>query len=189
MDLGLRGKLAVVTGSTAGIGYAIATALSDEGARVAINGRTQARVDKALLTLGQRNRGAEYIGVAADLGTASGIGKLLKEVPNTDILVNNLGIFEVKPFLEIGDADWLRFFEVNVMSGVRLSRAYLPGMLKKNWGRIIFISSESAQHIALRFACDEELPALARKVLNDKVTDSKTIKQSVKHWRADYLRA
>lgn len=147
MDLGLRGKLAVVTGSTAGIGYAIATALSDEGARVAINGRTQARVDKALLTLGQRNRGAEYIGVAADLGTASGTGKLLKEVPNTDILVNNLGIFEVKPFLEIGDADWLRFFEVNVMSGVRLSRAYLPGMLKKNWGRIIFISSESAQHI------------------------------------------
>lgn len=147
MDLGLRGKLAVVTGSTAGIGYAIATALSDEGARVAINGRTQERVDKALLTLGQRNRGAEYIGVAADLGTASGIGKLLKEVPNTDILVNNLGIFEVKPFLEIGDADWLRFFEVNVMSGVRLSRAYLPGMLKKNWGRIIFISSESAQHI------------------------------------------
>ena len=147
MDLGLRGKLAVVTGSTAGIGYAIAMALSDEGARVAINGRTQARVDKALLTLGQRNRGAEFIGVAADLGTAAGVEVLLKVVPNTDILVNNLGIFEVKPFLEISDADWLRFFEVNVMSGVRLSRAYLPGMLKKNWGRIIFVSSESAQQI------------------------------------------
>jgi NAD(P)-dependent dehydrogenase (short-subunit alcohol dehydrogenase family) len=137
----------VVTGSTAGIGYAIAATLSDEGARVVINGRTQARIDKALHTLGQRNRGAEFVGVAADLGTTAGIEALLKEVPNTDILVNNLGIFEVKPFLEIADNDWLRFFEVNVMSGVRLSRAYLPGMLKKNWGRIIFISSESAQHI------------------------------------------
>lgn len=147
MNLGLQGKLAVVTGSTAGIGYATATALSDEGARVVINGRTQARVDRALLTLGQRNRGAEFVGVAADLGTPTGIEALLKEAPNTDILVNNLGIFEVKPFLEIADADWSRFFEVNVMSGVRLSRAYLPGMLKKNWGRIIFISSESAQHI------------------------------------------
>lgn len=147
MNLGLQGKLAVVTGSTAGIGYAITVTLSDEGARVVINGRTQERVDKALLTLGQRNRGAEFLGVAADLGTQAGIETLLKEVPNADILVNNLGIFEVKPFLEITDADWLRFFEVNVMSGVRLSRAYLPGMLKKNWGRIIFISSESAQHI------------------------------------------
>jgi len=147
MNLGLQGKLAVVTGSTAGIGYAIAAALSDEGARVIINGRTQARVERALLTLGQRNRGAEFVGVAADLGTPVGIEALLKEAPNADILVNNLGVFEVKPFLEIADADWSRFFEINVMSGVRLSRAYLPGMLKKNWGRIIFISSESAQHI------------------------------------------
>ena len=147
MNLGLQGKLAVVTGSTAGIGYAIAAALSDEGARVIINGRTQARVERALLTLGQRNRGAEFVGVAADLGTPVGIEALLKEAPIADILVNNLGVFEVKPFLEIADADWSRFFEINVMSGVRLSRAYLPGMLKKNWGRIIFISSESAQHI------------------------------------------
>jgi NAD(P)-dependent dehydrogenase (short-subunit alcohol dehydrogenase family) len=147
MNLGLQGKLAVVTGSTAGIGYAIAAALSDEGARVIINGRTQARVDTAILNLRQRNRGAEFEGVAADLGTIEGVEALLKEAPNADILVNNLGIFEVKPFLEITDADWQRFFEVNVLSGVRLSRAYLPGMLKKNWGRIIFISSESGQQI------------------------------------------
>jgi NAD(P)-dependent dehydrogenase (short-subunit alcohol dehydrogenase family) len=147
MNLGLQGKLAVVTGSTAGIGYAIAAALADEGARVVVNGRTQARVNKALMTLSQRNRGAEFVGVAADLSASDGVEKLLKETPNADVLVNNLGIFEVKPFLEIPDADWLRFFEVNVLSGVRLSRAYLPGMLKKNWGRIIFISSESAQQI------------------------------------------
>lgn len=147
MNLGLQGKLAVVTGSTAGIGFAIASALAVEGARVVVNGRTQERVDKALMTLSQRNRGAEFTGVAADLGTAKGIEALLKQTPTADVLVNNLGIFEVKPFLEIDDADWLRFFEVNVLSGVRLSRAYLPGMLKKNWGRIIFISSESAQQI------------------------------------------
>jgi NAD(P)-dependent dehydrogenase (short-subunit alcohol dehydrogenase family) len=147
MNLGLQGKLAVVTGSTAGIGYAIAAALADEGARVVVNGRTQARVDKALMTLSQRNRGAEFVGVPADLGTSEGAEKFLKQAPNADILVNNLGIFQVKPFLEIPDTDWLRFFEVNVLSGVRLSRAYLPGMLKKNWGRIIFISSESGQQI------------------------------------------
>lgn len=147
MNLGLQGKLAVVTGSTAGIGLAIATALADEGARVVINGRTQARVDAAILNLQQRNRGAEFSGVAADLGTPKGIETLLKQAPSADILVNNLGIFEIKPFLEISDANWQRFFDVNVLSGIRLSRHYLPGMLKKNWGRIIFISSESAQQI------------------------------------------
>jgi NAD(P)-dependent dehydrogenase (short-subunit alcohol dehydrogenase family) len=147
MNLGLQGKLAVVTGSTAGIGFAIAATLAEEGARVFINGRTQARVDAAIEKLRLRNRGAEFNGVAADLGTVSGVETFLKEVPAADILVNNLGIFEIKPFLEIADADWLRFFEVNVLSGVRLSRHYLPGMLKKNWGRIIFISSESAQQI------------------------------------------
>jgi NAD(P)-dependent dehydrogenase (short-subunit alcohol dehydrogenase family) len=147
MNLGLQGKLALVTGSTAGIGFAIASALAEEGARVAINGRSQERVDAALEKLRQQNRGAEFTGVAADLGAASGVDALLKEVPSVDILVNNLGIFEVKPFLEIPDADWQRFFEVNVLSGVRLSRHYLPSMLKKNWGRIIFISSESAQQI------------------------------------------
>jgi NAD(P)-dependent dehydrogenase (short-subunit alcohol dehydrogenase family) len=147
MNLGLQGKLAVVTGSTAGIGLAIATALSDEGARVVINGRTEARVDAAVEKLRMRNRGAEFHGVAADLGTAAGVAKFLEEAPVADVLVNNLGVFEVKPFLEISDQDWQRFFEVNVLSGVRLSRAYLPNMLKKNWGRIIFISSESAQQI------------------------------------------
>jgi NAD(P)-dependent dehydrogenase (short-subunit alcohol dehydrogenase family) len=147
MNLGLSGKLAVVTGSTAGIGLAIATTLAQEGARVVINGRTQERVDTAVERLSMQNRGAEYTGVAADLGTASGVETFLKAVPVADILVNNLGIFEVKPFLEIPDADWQRFFEVNILSGVRLSRAYLPNMLKKNWGRILFISSESAQQI------------------------------------------
>jgi NAD(P)-dependent dehydrogenase (short-subunit alcohol dehydrogenase family) len=145
MNLGLQGKLAVVSGSTAGIGLAIAAALSDEGARVVINGRTQARVDAAIQNLRQRNRSAEFEGIVADLGRLEGTDVFLKAVPNADVLVNNLGIFEIKPFLEIPDSDWQRMFDVNVMSGVRLSRAYLPGMLKKNWGRIIFISSESGQ--------------------------------------------
>lgn len=149
MNLGLQGKLAVVTGSTAGIGYAVAVALAAEGARVVINGRTQERVDAALAKLRLRDRGAEFLGVAADLGTVAGVETLVKEISNADILVNNLGIFEIKPFLEIPDADWFRFFEVNVMSGVRLSRHYLPGMLSKNWGRIIFITSESAQNIPM----------------------------------------
>jgi NAD(P)-dependent dehydrogenase (short-subunit alcohol dehydrogenase family) len=147
MNLGLPGKLAVVTGSTAGIGYAIAAALAAEGARVVINGRTKERVDSAVEKLRLDNRGAEFSGVVADLGSAEGAAVLTKEFPNADILVNNLGIFEIKPFLEIPDEDWLRLFEVNVLSGIRLSRHYLPGMLKKNWGRIIFISSESGQNI------------------------------------------
>jgi NAD(P)-dependent dehydrogenase (short-subunit alcohol dehydrogenase family) len=147
MNFGLQGKLAAVTGSTAGIGLAIAATLAQEGARVVINGRTQERVDAALHTLRLNNRGAEFTGVAADLGTTSGIEAFFAGVPTADILVNNLGIFEVKPFLEITDEDWHRFFDVNVLSGVRLSRQYLPYMLKRNWGRIIFISSESAQQI------------------------------------------
>src|SRR5260221_250983 len=147
MNLGLQGKLAVVSGSTAGIGLAIASALAAEGAKVVINGRTQARVDAALKAIKQRVSGADLRGVPADPGTAPGVESFLRQVPAADVLVNNLGIFEPKPFLEIPDADWVRFFEVNVLSGVRLARAYLPGMLKKNWGRIIFISSESAQHI------------------------------------------
>ena len=147
MNLGLQGKLAVVSGSTAGIGFAIAAALAAEGAKVVVNGRTQARVDAALKSIQQNVSGADLRGVPADLGTAAGVETFLRQVPAADVLVNNLGIFEPKPFLEIPDADWVRFFEVNVLSGVRLARAYLPGMLKKNWGRIIFISSESAQHI------------------------------------------
>jgi len=147
MDLGLRGKVAVVSGSTAGIGLAIASELAAEGAKVVVNGRTQARVDAARKAVQQRVFDADLRGVAADLGTSAGVESFLQQVREADVLVNNLGIFEVKPFAEIPDADWLRFFEVNVLSGVRLARAYLPAMLKKKWGRIIFISSESAQHI------------------------------------------
>jgi NAD(P)-dependent dehydrogenase (short-subunit alcohol dehydrogenase family) len=147
MSLGLQGKIAVVSGSTAGIGLAIATALAAESANVVVNGRTEARVAAALEKIRERVANANLRGVAADLGTASGVEAFLKRVPEADVLVNNLGIFEPKAFAEIPDADWMRFFEVNVLSGVRLTRKYLPGMLKKNWGRVIFISSESAQHI------------------------------------------
>jgi len=147
MDLGLKGKLAVVSGSTAGIGFAIAETLAEEGAKVVVNGRTQARVDAALAKIRAKSKNADLVGVAADLGTAEGATKLANQVPAADILVNNLGIFEVRPFLEIPDSEWLRFFEINVLSGVRLTRQYLPGMLKKNWGRVIFISSESGQQI------------------------------------------
>lgn len=147
MDLGLKGKVAVVSGSTAGIGFAIARSLAREGARIVINGRTEKRVADAEESIRIELRGAEVQGVAADLGTAKGIEGFVAQVPHADILVNNLGIFEPKPFLEISDADWLRFYEVNIMSGVRLTRHYLPGMLRKNWGRVIFISSESGQQI------------------------------------------
>jgi NAD(P)-dependent dehydrogenase (short-subunit alcohol dehydrogenase family) len=147
MNFGLQGKLAVVSGSTAGIGLAIAAALAAEGAQVIVNGRTTARVTAAVESIRQHAKNADVRGVPADLGTAQGVAGFLQQVPEADILVNNLGIFEPKPFLEIPDSDWLRFFEVNVLSGVRLSRHYLPGMLKNNWGRVIFISSESAQNI------------------------------------------
>ena len=144
MDFGLKGKKAVVSGSTAGIGLAIATALAAEGASVVVNGRSEARVNAALEKIRQQHKSADVQGIAADLGTAAGIEAFVKQVPHADVLINNLGIFEPKPFAEIPDADWLRFFEVNVLSGVRLARHYLPGMLKNNWGRIVFISSESA---------------------------------------------
>jgi NAD(P)-dependent dehydrogenase (short-subunit alcohol dehydrogenase family) len=147
MDLGLKGKLAVVTGSTAGIGFAIVAELAKEGATVVVNGRTQARVSSALERIRQSVPNADVRGVAADLGNAAGVASFVKQAPAADVLINNLGIFEPKPFLEIPDADWLRFFEVNVLSGVRLTRQYLPAMLEKNWGRVIFISSESAQQI------------------------------------------
>jgi len=144
MDLQLNGKTAVVTGSTAGIGLAIAALLAREGATVIINGRTQERVDEAIERIGLK---ANTRGVAADLARAEGVEEFVRRVPETDILVNNLGIFEPKPFEEISDADWFRFFETNVMSGVRLSRAYLPGMREKNWGRVVFVSSESGIQI------------------------------------------
>ncbi len=147
MNLGLQGKQAVVTGSTAGIGLAIATVLAEEGVRVLINGRTEARVAAALDAIRQRCKSADVSGIAGDLGNSEGVAQFIEQVPETDILVNNLGIFEPKPFLEIPDADWIRFFAVNVLSGVRLTRHFLPGMLRKKWGRVIFISSESAQQI------------------------------------------
>jgi NAD(P)-dependent dehydrogenase (short-subunit alcohol dehydrogenase family) len=147
MNFGLQGKLAVVSGSTAGIGLAIAAALAAEGARVIINGRTEERVSAALEKIRERVPSADLRGVAADLGSAAGVEAFLKKAPDADVLINNLGIFDLKPFLEIPDEEWLHFFEVNVLSGVRLTRKYLPAMLKKNWGRVIFISSESAQNI------------------------------------------
>ncbi len=147
MDLGLKRKIAVVTGSTAGIGFAIANTLAAEGAQVILNGRTQARVDSAMEKIRRETPKADVRGVAGDLSTAEGVQTFTKQVTEADILINNLGIFEPKPFAEISDADWIRFFEANVMSGVRLSRQYLAGMMRKNWGRIIFISSESGQQI------------------------------------------
>jgi NAD(P)-dependent dehydrogenase (short-subunit alcohol dehydrogenase family) len=143
----LTGKTALVSGSTAGIGYAIALGLAREGARVFVNGRTRVRVEAALERIHKEVPDATVEGIAEDLGTAEGCEHLAGNLPSVDILVNNLGIFEPKPFAEIPDADWLRLFEVNVMSGVRLSRAYLPGMRQRNWGRIVFISSESAVQI------------------------------------------
>ena len=145
MNLQLEGKRALVTGSTAGIGFAIAQTLANEGASVIVNGRTKQRVDAALDKLKGTRAKAE--GLAADLGTAAGAQEAVKRFPEVEILVNNLGIFEAKPFEEIPDQDWMRFFEVNVLSGVRLSRHYLPGMRRRNWGRIVFISSESAVQI------------------------------------------
>lgn len=149
MDLQLAGKRALVTGSTAGIGFAAASALAREGASVVLNGRSSERVEEAARSLreGLEGSGGEVLGVAADLGTAGGVEEMLRQVPEVDVLVNNLGIFEPKEFGEITDEDWFRFFETNVMSGVRLARHYIPGMKERGWGRIVFVSSESAVQI------------------------------------------
>ena len=147
MDLRLGGKRALVTGSTAGIGFAAAARLAEEGASVAINGRSAERVEEALRRTRERAPEAEILGVVADLGAAEGVEELLRQVPEIDVLVNNLGIFEPKDFQEITDEDWFRFFETNVMSGVRLARHYLPGMKGQDWGRIVFVSSESGVQI------------------------------------------
>ena len=141
MDLQLRGKTALVSGSTKGIGFAVAKLLAAEGAKVILNGRSEAAVAEAK----EQIPGAD--GYAADLATAQGCDAIAKRHPEVDILVNNLGIFERKLFEDIDDAEWQRFFDVNVMSGVRLSRTYLPGMKRRNWGRVVFVSSESALQI------------------------------------------
>ena len=147
MKIELKGKTALVTGSTSGIGHAVARGLAASGADVVVNGRTQAKVDAAVAAIAGAIPGARVRGVAADVSTATGCNTLVAALPEVDILINNAGIFEPKGFFDIPDDDWSRFFEVNVMSGVRLSRACLPGMLKRNWGRIVFISSESALNI------------------------------------------
>ena len=147
MDMQLKDKLALVSGSTSGIGFAIANGLAREGARVIVNGRTDDRVNNAIQQIRSRTADAQLEGIAVDLGSAAGAEQVVRRFPNVDLLVNNLGIFEPKPFEQISDEEWFRFFEVNVMSGVRLSRAYLPSMKKRNWGRIVFISSESGIQI------------------------------------------
>jgi len=147
VDLKLNGKVALVTGSTAGIGFAIARSLASEGVHVYVNGRTQQRVDAAIAAIRSRAAAVKVHGIAADFSDSAGADAVIAKLPVLDVLVNNVGIFEPKPFAEIPDADWYRFFEINVMSGVRLARHYLTGMLKKNWGRIIFISSESGVQI------------------------------------------
>ncbi len=146
MDLQLTHKRALVTGSTAGIGFAIAAVLSSEGATVIVNGRTQKSVDAAIERLAPAAKG-ELIGFAGDLSTSDAAEQVARENPHVEILINNLGIYEPMPFEDIPDEDWRRFFEVNVLSGVRLCRLYLPAMRTRNWGRIIFISSESGIQI------------------------------------------
>jgi NAD(P)-dependent dehydrogenase (short-subunit alcohol dehydrogenase family) len=145
MKIDLSGKTALVTGSTSGIGHAIAKGLAAAGASVVVNGRTQAKVDAAVAALALPE--SKVRGIAADVSTAAGCDALVAALPDVDILINNAGIFEPKGFFDIPDEDWTRFLEVNLMSGVRLSRAYLKGMLKRNWGRVVFISSESALNI------------------------------------------
>ena len=147
MDLQLTNKKALVTGSTAGIGFAIASLLAQEGAAVVVNGRSQGRVEEAVRRIKKDNKDAQVTGLAADLGTKEGVDLLTRTLPALDILVNNLGIFEPKPFAEIPDEDWQRFFEVNVLSGVRLEPLLLAGDAPENWGRVVFISSESGVNI------------------------------------------
>lgn len=147
MDLKIKDKLAFVSGSTSGIGFATARRLLMEGARVVVNGRTPKSVQAAVSQLKKSLPDAQVSGIAADFSKVDDVNNLLAALPDVDILINNAGIFEPKSFVDIPDEDWFRFFEVNVMSGIRLSRAYFPKMLEKNWGRIIFISSESAVFI------------------------------------------
>lgn len=147
MLIDFQGKTALVTGSTSGIGFAIAKGLAAAGAKLVLNGRSEGSVKAAVERLQAELPGASLAGVAADVATAEGCAKLGAELPAVDILVNNAGIFEPKDFFAIPDADWSKMFETNVMSGVRLARLYMPGMLERNWGRVVFISSESALNI------------------------------------------
>jgi len=147
MDLKIKNKTALITGSTAGIGYAIAKALANEGAKVIINGRTADRVNHAVESLKKETGNLNITGSPADFSKKEQIKQLIDQSPEVDILINNVGIFEPKAFNDITDEDWFKFYEVNVLSGIRLSRAYFNKMISKNWGRIIFISSESAIQI------------------------------------------
>jgi NAD(P)-dependent dehydrogenase (short-subunit alcohol dehydrogenase family) len=147
MDFGLHRKRALITGSTAGIGFAAARAILEEGAHVIVNGRSDSRVQAAIDSLRAVATTGSVEGIAADLSTAAGCQAMTEAHPDVDILVNNLGVFEPKPFEDIPDADWLRFFETNVLSGIRLARHYVRGMRARNWGRIVFVSSESALQI------------------------------------------
>ena len=147
MDFGLKGKRALVTGSTAGIGLSVVRSLAKEGAHVTLNGRTEARVNKAVAHLKGDLSSAQVDGIAADLSTGNGCRAIISQLPDVDILVNNLGIYEAKPFEQIPDEDWVRFFEINVLSGIRLTRYYVQGLRSRNWGRIVFVSSESALQI------------------------------------------
>jgi len=147
MDLKIKNKIALVTGSTAGIGFAIAKALANEGVQVVVNGRTAERVKLAVEQLKKETGNENVKGIVADFADKAAVQKLIDQLPTVDILVNNVGIFEPKQFADIPDEDWFKFFEVNVMSGIRLSRAYFDKMIQKNWGRILFISSESAIQI------------------------------------------
>ena len=147
MDLGLEGRRALITGSTAGIGFATARLLAREGADVTVNGRTQARVEAAIARIAGEDPNLTVRGVAADVGTRDGCDALIAALPDVDILVNNAGIFEPVPFESIADADWLRFFEINVLSGIRLARHYVAGMRRRDFGRIVFVSSESGLQI------------------------------------------
>lgn len=148
MNLDLSGKIALISGSTAGIGLATATKLAQLNAQVYITGRTQQRVDDAIARVKKVCPTANVHGIASDLANEQGAGKVFEIVPKVDILVNNLGIFETKPFEDVTDDEWRRYFEVNVLSGVRLSRFYFPKMKETNWGRIVFVSSDSAQNIS-----------------------------------------
>jgi NAD(P)-dependent dehydrogenase (short-subunit alcohol dehydrogenase family) len=147
MKIDLSGKTALVTGSTAGIGYAIAKGLAEVGAEIVLNGRSQGTVDAAVKKLAGETRGAKVRGIAADVSTADGCKQLVAALPDVDILINNAGIYGAKDFFDIADEDWTRIFETNVMSGIRMARAYMPAMLKRGWGRIVFISSESGLNI------------------------------------------